>query len=104
MAVDAETISSPATYTKRSPSRCTSNPVGGAEKSRITEKIVIENVTAPRLTPNVRAKAGNPGDPPPEPSAAPAFAAISTQASRGSLVDLRPQPPKRERRVARVTR
>jgi hypothetical protein len=36
--------------------------VGGAEKSRITEKIVIENVTAPRLTPNVRAKAGNTGD------------------------------------------
>jgi hypothetical protein len=36
--------------------------VGGAEKSRITEKIVIANVTAPMPTPNERVNAGNTGD------------------------------------------
>ena len=101
--VDSDTTSNPPRYTHCSPSRCTSSPVGGAKHSRITEKMVIANVTAPILTPNVRAKAGNTGDTTPYPSAATAFAPIKTHASRGSLVDFRPRPLNRERRVARVT-
>ena len=53
--VDTDTISRPDTYTGRSPSRCTSKPLGGAKNSRMTENNVIANVTASMLTPNVRA-------------------------------------------------
>src|SRR6185437_16822110 len=102
--VDTDTTSNPPRYTHCSPSRCTSSPVGGAKHSGITEKMVIANVTAPMLTPKVRAKAGNTGDTTPYPSAATAFAPIKTHASRGSLVLSRRHDVSRPRGETRITR